>query len=107
MLAHPLGGRVYSKLGDLGSAERDLLRAIALGQSGGDPWELAESYHNLAHVYASAGARGARARPAVRFVALTHPLTHAQPRVMSLRDAGLIRWKAGWHAAANDAFEKM
>ncbi len=107
MLAYRLRGRAYSKLGDLGSAERDLLRAIALGQSVGDPWELAESYHNLAHVYESAGRLRAAARAADRFVALTQPLTHAQPRVMSLRDAGLIRWKAGWHAAANDAFEKM
>ena len=100
-------GRVYEKLGRHSEAERDLLRAIAVGTSVGDRYFLAEAYHNLAHVYEGLGRMAEAARAADRFIELTRPLKHAQPRMMSLHDAALIRWKAGWPAAANAAFAEM
>ena len=105
--AYRFRGRVYAKLGRLHDAERDLLHAIDIGKTVNEPYLLAEVYHNLAHVYEGAG-DVTRASTAIdRFVALTAPLQHSQPRMMSLRDAGLIRWKAGRPAAANAAFADM
>jgi CHAT domain-containing protein len=105
--AYRFRGRVYAKLGRHSEAERDLLRAIAMGSSVGDRYFLAEAYHNLAHVYEGQGRMAEAARTVDRFIELTRPLQHAQPRMMSLHDGGLIRWKAGWPAAANAAFAEM
>ena len=100
-------GRVYEKLGRHTEAEADLRRAIAVGTRVGDRYFLAEAYHNLAHVYEGLGRMAEAARAVDRFIELTRPLRHAQPRMMSLHDAALIRWKAGWPAAANAAFAEM
>jgi len=105
--AYRFRGRVYAKLGRHLEAERDLRRAIAVGSSVGDRYFLAEAYHNLAHVYEGMGRMAEAARTVDRFIELTRPLQHAQPRMMSLHDGGLIRWKAGWPAAANAAFAEM
>jgi CHAT domain-containing protein len=100
-------GRVYEKLGRHTEAEGDLRRAIAVGTRVGDRYFLAEAYHNLAHVYEGQGRMAEASRTVDRFIELTRPLQHAQPRMMSLHDGGLIRWKAGWPAAANAAFAEM
>ena len=78
-----------------------------MGTSVGDRYFLAEAYHNLAHVYEGLGRMAEAARTVDRFIELTRPLQHAQPRMMSLHDGGLIRWKAGWPAAAHAAFAEM
>ena len=105
--AYRFRGRVYAKMGRHSEAERDLRRAIAVGTSVGDRYFLAEAYHNLAHVYEGLGRMAEAARTVDRFIELTRPLQHAQPRMMSLHDGGLIRWKAGRPAAANAAFAEM
>jgi len=100
-------GRTYAKLGRFADAERDLRHAIAANTALQEPYLLAESYHNLAHVYEGMGRMADAARTVDRFIELSRPLQHAQPRMMSLHDAGIIRWKAGWPAAANAAFDEM
>lgn len=105
LVALRLRGRAYVRLGDLAAAERDLRLAVEAG--GDDPQELAEAYHNLAHAYESAGRMEEAARAADRFVELAGRFRYRQPRMMSLRDAGIIRWGAGWHAAAEAAFAEM
>jgi CHAT domain-containing protein len=107
LLAHVRRGRALAKLGHLADAERDLRRAIELGTPIGEPYWLAEAYHNLAHVYEGANRLVEASQAADSFVALTRPLRYAEIRMMSLHDVGIIRWKAGWHAAANAAFREM
>lgn len=105
--AYRFRGRTYAKLGRFAEAERDLRQAIAAGARLRDPYLLAEAYHNLAHVFEGMGRMADAAHVVDRFIELTRPLQHAQPRMMSLHDAGIIRWKAGWPAAANAAFDEM
>ena len=101
-------GRANAKLGKLQGAERDLLHAIALGPEAEDPYYLYQSWHNLAHVYESAGRFRAAAHAVDQFVSLTRdPLPGSDDHWMSLHDAGTIRWKAGWHAAARVDFDSM
>jgi CHAT domain-containing protein/tetratricopeptide (TPR) repeat protein len=100
-------GRAFAKLGRWANAEADLRRSIAIGHEIGNPYLLAEAYHNLAHVYEGMGRLVDASREVERFIEVSRPLEHAQPRVMSLHDAGIIRWKGGWHAASNAAFAKM
>src|SRR5439155_778679 len=100
--------RAIAKLGKLQGAERDLLHAIALGPEAEDPYYLYQSWHNLAHVYESAGRFRAAAHAVDQFVSLTRdPLPGSDDHWMSLHDAGTIRWKAGWHAAARVDFDSM
>jgi CHAT domain-containing protein len=107
LLGYMRRGRAYSKLGRLREAERDLLHAIAVGAAADSPWDFAEAYHNLAHTYEGAGRWADAARAADRFIELTRPTGFGSLRMMSLHDAGLIRWKAGWHAAARVNFAAM
>lgn len=100
-------GRAYAKLGRWADAERDLRLAIAIGRESGNPYLLAEAHHNLAHVFEGMGRLVDASREADRFIEVTQSLEHAQPRMMSLHDAGIIRWKGGWHASSNVAFAKM
>jgi CHAT domain-containing protein len=100
-------GRALSKLGLLSEAERELRRAVSAGTGANDPYHLGEAWHNLAHVYEAQGRWPDASRAADRFIALTGPLRYDALRMMSLHDAAIIRWRAGWHASARDAFEEM
>jgi CHAT domain-containing protein len=101
-------GRAFAKLGQLGAAEHDLLHAIALGPAAEDVYYVYESWHNLGHVYESGGRFLAAARAMDEFVHLTRDMPPGNDeRWMSLHDAGTMRWKAGWHAAARKDFEAM
>ena len=101
-------GRANAKLGKLQAAEHDLLHAIALGPEAEEPYYLYQSWHNLAHVYESAGRFREAAHAVDQFVWLTRDLTPDwDDHWMSLHDAGTIRWKAGWHAAARADFDSM
>ncbi len=93
-------GRAYAKLGRLAPAERDLRRAIAVGARSQNLYLLAEAYHNLAHAYEGAARFAEAAGAADTFVAVTEEGPLYASRVMSHHDAGMIRWEAGWHAAA-------
>jgi CHAT domain-containing protein len=104
--AYTKRGRMLSKMGRRREAERDLLRAIRLAGGQDGPEIMGQAYHNLAHVYESDGDWTRATRAVDRFVEESRPLASAAT-VVSLRDAGLIRWKAGWHAAARVDFEEM
>jgi CHAT domain-containing protein/tetratricopeptide (TPR) repeat protein len=106
MISYMDRGRAYAKLGQLEPAERDLLHAIALGSAAEEPYYLRESHHNLAHVYESAGRFREAGRAIDQFVRLSRD-PGLDAWWLSLHDAGIIRWKAGWHAAARLDFEAM
>ena len=105
--ARRLMGRANTKLGRLDRAERDLLLAVEAARASGDDHQLAEAYHHLAHVHEGQNRLDDAVRAADRFVATTRGMPGFQTSMMSLRDAGLIRWKAGQPAAANAAFAGM
>jgi len=100
-------GRAFARLGDFRRAEQDLQRSLTA--TAPDEWaRLAEIRHHLAHVYEGQG----RWPDAVREMDLYgrnawHVREGSAEYMMSFRDAGTIRWKAGWHAAAQKSFEEM
>ncbi len=100
-------GRAYAKLGRPRDAERDLVRAISAGNETIDSYNLIESYHNLAHTYESESRWPEAVRAIEEVVRRVRPRSDHGQRVMSLHDAGSLRWKAGWHAAARRDFEEM
>ena len=99
--------RALERLGRLDEAEADLLHAIDEGTDREFPYVLAECYHNLAEVYASAGRLAEASRAADRFVATIRPLGHSPLRMTAFLVAGEVRWRAGWHAAARRALDSM
>ena len=102
-----LRGRALTRAGRPEEALIPLRRAVAFGHGVDDVYELAEAYHNLAHAYEALGRWREAAAAADEFVALTSPFQWDGLRVIALRDAGEIRRKAGWHAAANADYERM
>lgn len=99
-------GRAYTKLGRHADAERELKRALTLGAGAGRLYNVADAYQQLSGMYEGAG-RWAEANRAVEhFIALTRNMEGAL-HLSSLLDAGEIRWKAGWHASAREAFDEM
>jgi CHAT domain-containing protein len=107
LVARMYRGRAESKLGRLKAAEDDLRAALAAGADAPDMYYLAETWHNLAHVYEGQGRWTEAATAVDHFVALASPMRFDAHRVVSLRDAGVIRWEAGWHAAALADFASM
>ncbi len=106
LMAYVRRGRAFSKLGQLEDAERDLRRAVSLGVAA-NQYFFIEAYHNLAHTYEGWGRWQDAARSADRYAALARTHGSTGQEVMSLHDAGTIRWKAGWHAAARRDFDAM
>lgn len=104
--AHTRRGRVFLKMGRLQLAKRDLREAIRIAEVIGEPYVLGEAYHNLAHAFEEQGDWLNASRAAERFVVAFRPLPDGG-RVVALRDAAIIRWKAGWHAASQRTFEEM
>jgi len=107
LIARMQRGRAEARLGRTRASERDLRAALAVGARAPDAYYLAETWHNLAHLYEGAGRWPEAAAAADSFVALTRPMRYEPLRMMSLHDAGMIRWKAGWHAAAAANFAEM
>lgn len=105
--SHVLRGRALSHAGQLTRAAADLRAAIAATTSAEAPTLLAEAWHNLAHLHEAEGHIEDAARSALRFAKFSASLPHWTARMTSFRDLGMIRWKAGWHAAAKDAFDRM
>ncbi|MBI1723134.1 MAG: CHAT domain-containing protein [Gemmatimonadetes bacterium] len=100
-------GRACAKLGRLAEAERDLRWAAAGAREAREPYWVAEAYHNLAHVYESMGRLVEASRAADQYIQAAGADRLSAPAMMSYHDAGMIRWKAGWHAAAHAAFREM
>jgi len=97
-------GRYLRQLGRFVEAESDLVRAVEVGEMGESPYRLAEAYHNLFHLYDNMGRVPAAVQAVDRFVETIGPLRHSPLRMTAWLDAGELRWKVGWHAAANEAF---
>jgi len=107
LIALMLRGRAESKTGRTADAEGDLRAAIAAGPAAGDPYYLAEAWHNLGHTYEAAGRWAEAAAAMDSFVAITRPIRWEPLRMISLHDAGTVRWEAGWHAGAERDFAEM
>lgn len=105
--ARTLRGRALTRAGRPAQALSELRRATQLGSRVDDVYEAAEAWHNLAHAYEALG-RWAEAAAAVdRFVAITSSFQWDGLRVIALRDAGEVKAKAGWQAAANADYQRM
>ena len=107
LVVRTLRGRAFTKAGRFADAEKDLLAALIAGQSAARVYYRADAYHNLAHLYESEGRWQQAVRAVDRFVALARQMNNNGPEVTSLMDAGEIRWKAGWHASADESFREM
>jgi tetratricopeptide (TPR) repeat protein len=100
-------GRTHNRLGHTDAALADLRGAIAVLTDSGDTYDLAEAWHNLAHVY-ERESRWVEAAAAVdRFAALTSVFRWDGTRVIARRDASEIKRKAGWVAAADEDARAM
>ncbi|MBI4542547.1 MAG: CHAT domain-containing protein [Gemmatimonadetes bacterium] len=115
-IAHTWRGRAFSKLGRLPEAEHDLLRAAARAREAREPYYIGEAYHNLAHTYEGMGRLADASRAADQWIAVIRDQRESSrgtmaynddAAMMAYHDAGMIRWKAGWHAAAQAAFKEM
>ncbi len=100
-------GRALARLGLLDSAITELRRAVQFGVVADDPYTLAEAWHNLAHAYERAERWPEAAAAADRFVATTESFRWNAAHVIALRDAGEIKRKAGWPAAAETDYQRM
>lgn len=105
--AYTRRGRAFAKGGRTRDAERDLRHALRVGAVAREIYPIAEAWHNLAHVYESLGRFVEASQAAKQFVDHAALLTWDPLRVVSMRDLGIIQWKAGWHAAANATFARM
>lgn len=100
-------GRAEVKMGHPRDGLRDLETARALVAGTDERYYRAEIWHNLAHAYESLGEFTSAARAVDTFVAATSWMPRDPVHLMSWHDAGVIRWEAGWHAAADSAFAAM
>lgn len=107
LIAYTERGRALSKTGHLALALRDLRHAAALEPAAEEPYYAAEAYHNLAHTHEGGGHFAEAATAADSFVTIADRMSASAQRVMSRHDAGMIRWEAGWHAAAVQDFDAM
>lgn len=105
--AHVRRGRAEIKTGDVARALRDLKMAIALDDEVDDSYWSAEAWHNLAHAYEAAGNWPAAVAAVDSFASLTSTARWSDQRLVSRYDAGVIRWEAGWHVAADSQFAVM
>jgi tetratricopeptide (TPR) repeat protein len=100
-------GRAFSALGRYTLAERDMRQAITFVDATDATW-LAEAHHNLGHVHEGQGHWTLAAREMDLYSSYAWQVrTRGAAYMMSLHDAGQVRWKAGWHAAARQSFTRM
>lgn len=100
-------GRALTRAGRSEEGIENLRQALRAGNGGDDVYGLAEAWHNLAHAYERLGRLAQAAAAIDLFVAISTPFRWDGLRVISLRDAGEIKRKAGWRAAANADYERM
>ncbi len=99
-------GRAYTKAGDW----REAIRTLDLAGRVCDPRDLywvAEVHHNLAHAYQGEGRWPSAVAEVNRFAMLADSMPADGIHMVSLYDAGVIRWEAGLHLAARAAFDSM
>ncbi len=99
-------GRAYTKAGRWNHA----IRALDLAGRVCDPHDLyyaAEVHHNLAHAYQGEGRLSLAVAEVNRFVAIADAMPGDGIHMISLYDAGTIRWEAGLHVGARAAFDSM
>jgi CHAT domain-containing protein len=92
------------RTGRRGEAEQDLLRAVELIPRADSPYTEAETWHGLLHMYDDDGRLEDALRASGRFIDAAERMPHSPLRMSAWMDAGELRWKAGQHAAANEAF---
>jgi CHAT domain-containing protein len=100
-------GRALSKMGQLQDAERTLMTAYRRARGTNQRYSLAEIWHNLSHTYEGLGQREQAVAASDSFVATAAALDADPIRIISRRDAGMLRLTLGWHAAARVQFDAM
>jgi tetratricopeptide (TPR) repeat protein len=105
--AYTQRSRAYAKAGQLERALADGKHAVSLAPGVEMSSFEADAWHNLAHAYEGLGRFAEAAAAADTFATTADINPGATARWMSRHDAGEIRWKAGWHAAAKRDFETM
>lgn len=102
--------RAFLQLGDFRRAESDVRRALSVTPAN-DWYSLTEAHQTLTYVYEGLGRWPEAVREADRFRWHARELSKTWKAtsmyMMSLHAGGIIRWKAGWHAAARESFEMM
>ncbi|MHB1861442.1 MAG: CHAT domain-containing protein [Gemmatimonadaceae bacterium] len=99
-------GRAELKRGRWQAAVRTLHLALPVCDSGNVYWQ-AEIHHNLAHAYEAGGDLARAVAEVDRFATIANAMPDDGIHMISLYDAGVIRWEAGLHAAARMAFDSM
>ena len=97
----------FVRAGQRDEAERDLLRAVDLISLDGSPYNEAETWHGLLHLYDDDGRLEEALDVSGRFIMTAERMTHSSLRVSAWLDAGELRWKARQHAAASEAFRGL
>ena len=103
--SHYKRGRVLGDVNRRAEAEVDLKFAVAVAQASASAYYVAEAWHNLLQMYFDAGRLEDALYAAEKFLEAAEPLKHSPLRWAAHFMAGEVRWKLGWHAAANEAFE--
>lgn len=109
-LAYSRRGRAFVKLAEFARAEPDMRKALA-ATAPNDVYGLAEAHQSLAQIYEGLGRWPEAVAETDLFRRYARELrkswSDSPMYMMSLRAGGMIRWKAGWHAAARESFERM
>lgn len=100
-------GRTLRSLGRAPEAIVDLERAIRAGREVDAQYLTADAFHQLAHAYETLANWPRAAAAADSFVTRASVLGDPGMGMIRFYDAGVIRWKAGWHAAADESFRRM
>jgi len=112
-ISHRLSKALYKRAaafvrtGRRQAAEHDLLRAVELIPIVQDPYDEAETWHGLLHLYGDDGRIDEALNTARRFLAAAEQMPHSPLRMSAWLDLGELLWKAGQHAAAEEAFHGM
>lgn len=105
--AHLVMGRALSKMGRFAEARQLLLRSASMARQAGMPYSIAEAWHNLSHTYEGLDRLDQALAASDSFVRYAAPLEREPIRIISRHDAGLLRLRLGWHAAAHAQFDTM
>ena len=97
----------FVRAGRRAEAEHDLLRAVELIPLDGSPYNEAETWHGLLHLYDDDSRLDEALGASDRFVTAAERMPHSPLRMSAWLDAGELRWKARQHAAADEAFRGM
>jgi CHAT domain-containing protein len=102
-----LEGRALVRSGDPRGALVPLAQALAAAQRMGHVGYVADAHHQLTHAHEALGDWRQAARSADQFVAAASRTLDPGMRVISRHDAASVRWRAGWHAAADSLWRLM